>query len=262
MDKQQAILKLAESDEDKILLARVYDRMTAAEQRCIPAATGFLTAREQVLVQRLLPHLSLHFFGGCDGAERAVCCYVPEYLEPSDWFHSDDGPICAVRAVFYEKDELSHRDFLGALMGSGIKRETVGDLYVQPGRCDFVVTREILPYVLQNLESAGRTKLKLQPLPLEQLERPAQEVKEIRDTVSTLRLDAVVSSGFGLSRGKASACIESGKAVLNALPCTKPDRTVAEGDVISVRGLGKLELAQVLGTTKKGRTGILIRRYV
>lgn len=71
-----------------------------------------------------------------------------------------------------------------------------------------------------------------------------------------------MSSGFGLSRGKASACIKSGKASLNALPCTKPDRTVSEGDVISVRGLGKLELAQVLGTTKKGRTGILIRRYV
>ena len=84
MDKQTAIAKLAESDEDKILLARVYDRMTSAEQRCIPAASCFLTAREQVLVQRLLPHLPLHFFGGCDGAERAVCCYVPEYLEPAD----------------------------------------------------------------------------------------------------------------------------------------------------------------------------------
>ena len=211
--------------------------MTTAEQRCIPAASCFLTAREQVLVQRLLPHLPLHFFGGCDGAERAVCCYVPEYLEPADWFHSDDGPICAIRATFYEKDEVTHRDVLGALMGSGIKREAVGDLYVQPGRCDFLVTREILPYVMQNLTSAGR------PVP-------------------ALRLDAVVSSGFGLSRGKASACIESGKASLNALPCTKPDRTVSEGDVISVRGLGKLELAQVLGTTKKGRTGILIRRYV
>lgn len=262
MDKQQTIAKLAESDEDKILLARVYDRMTGAEQRCIPAATNFLTAREQVLVRRLLPHLELHFFGGCDGAERAVCCYVPEYWEPEDWFHSDDGPICAVRASFYEKDELTHRDFLGALMGSGIKRETVGDLYVQPGRCDFLVTREILPYVLQNLESAGRTKLKLAELPLSELVPPVQEVKEIRDTVSTLRLDAVVASGFGLSRGKASAYIESGKAVLNALPCMKPDRSVAEGDVISVRGLGKMELAQVTGTTKKGRTGIIIRRYV
>ena len=262
MDKQTAIAKLAESDEDKILLARVYDRMTTAEQRCIPAASCFLTAREQVLVQRLLPHLPLRFFGGCDGAERAVCCYVPEYLEPADWFHSDDGPICAIRATFYEKDEVTHRDVLGALMGSGIKREAVGDLYVQPGRCDFLVTREILPYVMQNLTSAGRTKLHLTELALDALEPPVQAVREIRDTVSTLRLDAVVSSGFGLSRGKASACIESGKASLNALPCTKPDRTVSEGDVISVRGLGKLELAQVLGTTKKGRTGILIRRYV
>ncbi len=262
MDKQQAIGRLAESEEDKILLARVYDRMTAAEQRNIPAATCFLSPREQVLVQKLLPQMELHFFGGCQGAERTVCCWIPDYYEPEDWLYSGDGPVGAVRATFYEGDSLSHRDFLGALMGSGIKRETVGDLFVQTGRCDFLVTREILLYVLQNLESAGRTKLRLQPLPLTELVPPVPQVKLVRDTVAALRLDSVVASGFGLSRSRAAQYVESGRTAVNALPCEKPDRQVAQGDRISVRGLGKIELTEITGTTKKGRTGIVISRYV
>ena len=262
MDKQQAIGRLAESEEDKILLARVYDRMTTAEQRNIPAATCFLSPREQVLVQKLLPQTELHFFGGCEGAERTVCCWIPDYYEPEDWLLGEDGPVGAVRATFYEGDTLSHRDFLGALMGSGIKRETVGDLFVQTGRCDFLVTKEILPYVLQNLESAGRTKLHLQPLPLTELELPVPQVKLVRDTVATLRLDSIVAAGFGLSRAKAASAVESGRTAVNNLPCEKPDRMVEPGDKISVRGLGKMELTAVSGTTKKGRTGVIIRRYV
>lgn len=262
MDKQQAIAHLAESDEDKILLARIYDRMTSAEQRNIPAATCFLSPREQALTERLLLGMELHFFGGCEGAERAVCCWIPDYYAPEDWLLSEDGPLGAIRATFYEGDTLSHRDFLGALMGSGIKRETVGDLYVEPGKCDFVVTREILPYVLENLESAGRTKLHLQTLPLTELAAPAPQVKTVRDTVAALRLDSVVAAGFGLSRGRAVQYVESGRTAVNALPCQKPDRQVAQGDKISIRGLGKMELTEVTGTTKKGRTGVIISRYV
>ena len=147
-------------------------------------------------------------------------------------------------------------------MGCGIKRETVGDICPGAGSCDFFVTREILPYVLQNLESAGRTRLTLRQIALAEAQRPAQQVKTVRDTVSSLRLDGVVSSGFGLSRGKAAAAVESGKLELNYLPCVKPDKPVAEGDVISIRGLGKIRLESVAGTTKKGRISIVISRFI
>ena len=262
MDKQTAIARLAENDEDRVLLARIYDRLTTAERRNVPAATGFLTLREQALAERLLPGFPLRLFGGCDGAERAVACYVPEYLEPEDWLLGDDGPVCAVRATFYAGDALSHRDFLGALMGAGVRRETIGDLYVRPGCCDMALTREIAPYLLQNLPSAGRTRLQLAPLPLSELRPPEPQVKEIRETVAALRLDSVVAAGFGLSRGRAAQCVESGRTAVNGLPCQKADRLLAAGDRISVRGLGKVELAEITGTTKKGRTGVLLRRFV
>lgn len=244
-----------------MLLARVYDRITGAEQRNIPAATAFLSPREQALTQQLLRGMHLYFFGGVPGTERNMCCWLPEYLDET-WLSSEDGPCAAVGAEFFAHDRLTHRDFLGALMGAGIKRETVGDIFVREGACDFLVTREILPYVLQNLDQAGRTRLTLRELPLSAVHRPEQQIRLIRDTVASLRLDSIVSSGFGLSRGKAAAYIESGKAELAHLPCLKTDRSVGIGDVISIRGLGKIRLEEISGTTKKGRTGIVISRFL
>ena len=261
MEKREKIEKLAQDKDEAMLLARVYDRITLAAQRNIPAATCFLSPREQLLTQQLLRGTELHFFGGAAGTERNMCCWLPDYLDEG-WLSSEDGPCAAVCAEFFAGDRLSHRDFLGALMGCGIKRETVGDIYVSEGSCDFLVTREILPYVLQNLTDAGRTRLHLEQIPLSALEAPEQKTKQIRGTVSSLRLDGVVAEGFALSRSRAAEVIAAGKTELNYTLCTKPDRLVAEGDVISVRGLGKMRLEAVGGNTKKGRISIEICRYI
>ena len=87
-------------------------------------------------------------------------------------------------------------------------------------------------------------------------------MKQIRDTLSSMRLDALVASGFGMARSKAAALIESGKVELNYAQCLKPDREVREGDVIAARGLGKLRLETVGGRTKKDRISVTILRYL
>ena len=127
MDKREQIARMAQTKEDEILLARVYERITSAAARNIPAATAFLSKREQMLAAELLRGQDFVFFGGPAMAEREVCCYVPEYLDES-WLTGDEGPIAAVRAVYFAGDTLTHRDFLGALMGCGIKRDTVEKL--------------------------------------------------------------------------------------------------------------------------------------
>ena len=261
MQRREMIAKLAQSKEDEVLLARVYERITLGAQRNMPSSSCFLSKREQMLVQELLRGESYCFFGGAAMAEREICCYLPDYLDES-WLSSEDGPIAAVRAAYFEGDQLTHRDFLGSLMGSGIKRETVGDIYVGTGSCDFLVLREILPYLLQNLTSAGRTKLHVEEIPIDALQIPQQSVKNVRDTVSSLRLDGIVSSGFSISRGKAADYIAAGKAELNYLPCQKGDKPVSEGDVISIRGLGKIRLEHIGGNTKKGRISIEITRFL
>ena len=203
----------------------------------------------------------LYAFGGYEDAERKMLVYLPEYLEEASLLE-EDSPVVCLRATYYEADTLSHRDFLGALMGAGIARETVGDICVGSGSCDFFVTAEIAPYVAQNFLSAGRTKLSIQQIPLTAVSVPEPEVKEIRDTLASLRLDSVISSGFRIGRSLAAQYVTAGKATIDGLPCEKPDKPVAEGCKVSVRGLGKIKLATVGGQTKKGRISVTIHRYV
>ena len=143
-----------------------------------------------------------------------------------------------------------------------LDREKVGDLLVADGRCDVLALEEVADFLVFHMEQAGRVKLKCSPLPLDRLEPPAVETRTIRDTVSSLRLDAVAASGFSLSRGKAADLIASGRVQLNHRECVKPDHAVAQGDVLSCRGLGKCVLTEVGGPSKKGRILIVLERYV
>lgn len=262
MDQKAKIERLAQSSEDKLLLAKVSQRLTGAMARDIPCATSFLSPREQALVLQLMGQKDLLFFGGYAGAERAVAMYCPSYLEEESVYDEEYSPIVCLRAEFYRKDRLTHRDFLGSLMGCGVKRETVGDICVGEGSCDFFVLREIAPYVEQNLLSAGSAKLRLSRIPLHQARIPQPETEPRRNTVASLRLDSVISAGFRISRTGAVQHIQAGNVAIDGLPVTKPDKLVAQGSVVTVRGQGKLRLSKVNGQTKKGRISIEIEKYI
>lgn len=245
-----------------MLLAKVWDKINAGVRRNIPGNTCFLSPRELEMTRYLFGELDgLHSFGGYEGAERQMLCYLPEYLDESA-LYDEDGPMVCLRAAFYEGDSPNHRDFLGALMGAGIGRETVGDICVGKDSCDFFVTAEIAPYVLQSFTSAGRAKLRISRIPLYDVHIPEPEVKQIKDTLASLRLDSAIASGFRIGRSLAAQYVTQGKAAINGLPCEKPDKTVTEGDTVSVRGLGKMKLRSVNGQTKKGRISVVIDRYV
>lgn len=261
MDRSN-IDKIAQTSEDRMLLAKIWDKINTGFRRGIPANTAFLSPRELEMARYLFGEAEgLVTFGGCETAERKMLCCLPEYLEES-WLYGEDSPVVCLHAAFYENDTPTHRDFLGALMGAGIARETVGDIYVGKGSCDFFVTAEIAPYILQNFTSAGRTKLHISQISLSDVHIPEPEVKQIRDTLASLRLDSVISSGFRVGRSTAAQYITAGKASVNGLPCEKPDKPVSENDSISVRGLGKIKLRSIGGQTKKGRISVTIDRYL
>lgn len=261
MDRSN-IDKIAQTQEDKVLLAKVWDKINAGIRKNIMASTPFLTPREQEMCRYLFgSEPGLVFFGGYDGAERRMLVYLPDYLDESA-LYDEDGPMLCLHADFYEEDSLSHRDFLGALMGAGIARETVGDILINGNSCDFLVTAQIAPYILQNLSSAGRTKLRLSPIPISHIHVPEPQIKEIKDTLASLRLDSVIASGFRIGRSLAAQYISAGKVAVDGLPCEKPDKTVAEGSKISLRGSGKIRLASVGGKSKKDRICVTIHRYI
>lgn len=265
MDKGTLLDRLGLTGEDRLTLAKVLDRAGQAANRNIPAATDFLSPQQQMQALDLLrlagiPETAYVLQGGYEGAERRILLFLPDWLEKED--AESQSPIRCLRAVFREDERLTHRDFLGSLMGMGIVREKTGDILVASGSADLLVLEGVADFLLQSWTSAGRVKLQVTAIEPEHLHIPVAARKEVRDTVSSLRLDAVASSGFRLARGKAAALIESGKVQLNWRECVKPDKLLEAGDVVSARGFGKFELAEIGGLTRKGRISIVLQVYV
>lgn len=246
-------------------LANLLDRAQQARNRNIPVTTEFLSPSQQVLAREALAlsgtgESEYLMPGGYDGAERKLVLFLPDWMDAS-MAESECGIRC-IRAAFRAEEKLSHRDLLGSLMGMGIVRERIGDILVSPGSADVLVLESTADYLLQSWSSAGRAKLQTQEVPLSHIHIPTAAVKEIRDTVSSLRLDAVLSSGLQMARGKAADLVSAGRVEVNWRECTKTDRLLEQGDTISARGFGKFELMTVGGLTKKGRISIVLKRYV
>ena len=262
MDRRQLLDRAARNGDERVLLAHILDKCEQSRNRNIPSATDFLSPAEQRSAQDLLHAAAIHdgcaFCGGFERAERRMLLFLPDWQEEAD---ASDA-MAFLRAAWHESEHPTHRDLLGSLMALGVERETLGDILVSEGSADLIVSAGVAQYLLDNWTGAGRTALRLTAIGADALRVPEQKVKEIRDTVATLRLDAVTAAGFSMSRSKAAELIAAGRVQKNYREVTKGDASVAQGDVISARGLGKFEVAEVGGLSKKGRTGILLRRYL
>jgi len=265
MDKSKLLDRIGALGDDRMLLAKVLDRAEQAQNRNIPSATDFLSPQQQMMALDLLRLAGISEsayarLGGYDGAERNLLLFLPDWLEAEDAV--DQSPIRCLRAAFRPEDQLTHRDFLGSLMGMGIVREKLGDILVSPDSADLMVLDTVADFLLQSWDAAGRAKLTVSEIEPAHVHIPTVQCREIRDTVSSLRLDAVVSSGFRMARGKAADLIASGRVQVNWRECTKSDKLLSAGDTVSARGFGKFELTEVGGVTRKGRTSIVLKRYI
>ena len=232
MDRRSLLDRAAKSAEERVLLGHILDKYDQCRQRNLPTNTAFLSPAEAQGARDLLRAAAIHegfaLLGGYEGAERRMLFFLPDWQEEAD---ASDA-MAFLRAAWHESS------------------------------ADLIVSAGVAQYLLDNWTGAGRTALRLTAIGADALRVPEQKVKEIRDTVATLRLDAVTAAGFSMSRGKAAELIAAGRVQKNYREVTKGDASVAQGDVISARGLGKFEVAEVGGLSKKGRTGILLRRYL
>lgn len=261
--RRELMQKFARSPEDDSLLARLLDKADIWQRDGRTQFTRFLSERDKLCcapVLRAIGADDAFFWGGYPEADRTLLILPSEWEDKESLCSASSGPIAVIRAMWKSGETLSHRDFLGALMGLGIERELIGDILPKEGRCDILVLREIVPYLMQNLASAGRATLTLAEA--DEPETGEARYRLIKDTVASLRLDAVVGSGFSLAREKAAAAIRSGKVSLDGLECLKPDKPVEAGSKISLRGLGKIVLTEASGQSRKGRTIVVIKRYI
>lgn len=261
LNKNTIIERTAQEPEDRLLLARVWDKYEQTQRKNIPGSTVFLSPREQRMAQAMLSAAGVRpgyaFDGGFEAAERKILIFFP------DWMTEAAGDeLTFLRAAFHGEESLSHRDLLGSLMGLGITRERVGDILGSPHSADIVASPSLRDFFLREWSQAGRVKLSVAEIERGALCVPQAQVKVIRDTVPSLRLDAVAAAAFSMSRGRAAELIAVGRVSLDHVPCLKGDKPVEEGAVITARGLGKAKLAQVGGRSRKGRIGVTVERFI
>jgi photosystem II S4 domain protein len=159
-------------------------------------------------------------------------------------------------------DPATHRDFLGSILGTGIERQVVGDILVQGDRgAQILVSSAMVEHLESSLTQVRSVRVKTRVIPLTDLRVPVAKVVEIQSTESSLRLDAIASAGFRISRSKMSDLIKGGDVRLNWKSGAKTSIDVQQGDVISVGGKGRVEVKNVT-LTKKGKYYVEMVRYV
>lgn len=264
VDKTKILDHLAPDADSRVSLARLLDQMELCRRRSIPTHSHFLTDGEQKLAEKAVAAAGgapFRLYGGYEGAGRQVCLFLPEWQEDFAPGGEDD-PLAAVETPLPREGKLTHRDFLGSLMGLGLSRDVLGDILVGEEVCRVVCLKTAQPTLLQQWSEVGRYGVQPRPVPLDRLEPVKSRVLRRTETFQSLRFDAVAAAGFGLSRAKAAALISSGRLLLNHLPCAKPDRILEQGDSLTGKGLGKCTLTKVNGLSRKGRIMAEMERYL
>lgn len=205
-----------------------------------------------------LPQLRVASEGGYEGAERLRVAFIER-----DFQGTVDFGVQALKISWDPRFRLlTHRDILGSLMGLGIEREHFGDIIMQNGGAQLMVDATMADYVKQNFTKIAMVSVSVEDLPLSEILPKEEKIKEIRTTVASLRLDAVASSGFSLSRTKLVSSINAGLVQVNWQDAKGPAQEVKEGDIISLRGRGRMKIEAITGTSRKGRIGVYLKRFM
>ena len=253
--KHEILTALAHSDSERLLLAGLLDKEQACMTRSYLTYTKFLDLNERALCTEAvrLAGATGHalFWGGYADAERGVYLFYPDYMDEENARAS--APLALLRAHKKKEDRLTHRDYLGALMGLQIDRSVVGDILVHEEGADILVMEDMADFILLHFAKAGRKQISLTREPIAEIRAAAHEEKEGAGSVASPRLDSVVALIFGLPRKEAQERIEKGLVFLNNVPCLKPERQVNEGDRLTVRGVGRARVESFGGVSRKGR---------
>ena len=246
--------------EEALLESRLTDAARLSEERCFAHFVGFLDERQALVAEKCMKKQGFKnymLWGGYDGSERVVFGAFPDFIAPDP----EEYPVIPVTVQYRTCDVLTHRDFLGALMAEGIKRETIGDILVGEGRCVMFVREEIVEYLLSGVQKIGRVGVRLSrgyegSLP------EGRKFSEFSSVIASARLDCAVAAALGTSREKASGYISAGLVMLNHEEAFSCSAEIKDGDKLSVRGKGRFLLDQVGPPTKKGRLKLSGRKYI
>lgn len=266
MDKQE-ILKQYKS-EDKLLVAKVLDKLEYCNKYGKISNTGFINEREISIVKNVLNKLGISnyvIYGGYVEAQRRLVIFYPNYFD-DNMLSKNYNVIMQVIEINLPHDlqgKYSHRDYLSGLMKLGIAREKIGDILVEDIGADIIILKEITAYVEQNIATLTRfSKSQIRMKSLEELKATQIKKEELNIIVPSLRLDNIVSELAKISRSKANNLILQERVLINYEIITKNSKLIKEDDIITIRGKGKFHFIEQIGETKKENKILKIEKYV
>lgn len=267
MNKQE-LLSNYKNEEDRLLLAKIMDKLNFVKTKNKIENTNFLNIYEQDLADRFLKKINYknyYFFGGEGDADRKILIIYPEKLT-EEMARKNNSKIMSIIKIKLPPElmgEYNHKIYLGAIMKLGIEREKIGDISVKNSNADIVIKNEVQSFLLQNLPTMTRfASAEITSDSIEKLEKIETQKIEITQIVASLRLDNIVGALVKTSRNKAVDIIEQERVFINFRVETKTSKQVKVGDIITIRGKGRFEFKEIQGNTKKGRYIIKIDKFV
>ncbi|QGU00058.1 Putative RNA-binding protein YlmH [Candidatus Syntrophocurvum alkaliphilum] len=242
--------------EEKILISRIQDLCKQASRGNV-VVSDFLDLRQQELASLVINYIKntnfdYFFYGGFSEAERKRLIISPQWQE-----NPDNLIKCIEIKPIGKNGYLEHRDYLGALLNLGIKREKLGDIVIQNGSAYLFVDSLLVDYIIINLTKVKKLTVRLQQF-FGEFEYINPGKKYIKTTIPSLRLDAVVSAAFNMPRSDSSRLISGEYVKVNQKTIIKNSHIVNEKDLISVRGKGRVTVEELGGITRKNRHHVLL----
>lgn len=280
-------------DENNLFLKNIEEKYERFLDYYTIMNSDFLTMEQQSMLSGFLRahrREGVFFYGGYAEAERRQVVFLPDYTGVSEkisalpqlgnekeenyafcrvltkYFEEnpESSPICLLDVVIppAEHKTLGHRDYLGALMGEGIKREKVGDILVHEKGAQIIVASELADYLAENFRQVGSVSVFVKKSQISALNSTEIRTISLKFTVSSPRIDNIVSGVFGISRKDAVSVISHGKVFVSGREITKPDFALKGGEKIVLRGKGKAIYNGVTGTSKKGKLYVDVEKYI
>jgi len=255
MDKKSFINYI--NYEDKTIISSIYDKVILSEKCGKTIFTNdFLPP---VLWNSLLKlkqefDIEIEAFGVFEDAERRMLAFTSSAIE--------QYPIDILKITNKSQfSTLKHKDYLGAVMALGIKREKLGDFILNENHCYVPVCSEISDYILFNLQTVGKNPCEVTVISDLSMEMPSVNLEDMTIISSSLRVDCIVSELCNLSRNSATEIIKQGKVQINYEPIYEKDYMLKDNSVLTVRGYGKFKFCSQISETSKGRLKIKIQKY-
>ncbi len=242
-----------------LLIAKLNDGIEICTDKNRPFFLGFLSDTEQdILTERIKKNKNIFysFWGGSDNCERK---YLG--LFPYEYYVNDDFPIEAIKFIYNKNYKLQHKDFLGTILSQGLKREVVGDIIIEEGCTVVFVQKNISSIILSQVSKIGGIGVSLSVIDGSDI-TIEKHYETINRTITSMRLDCVVSSLTNVSRTKSALLIKSGKVFINGIEVYDNDKIINIGDKITIRGIGKFIYDNNDGATKKDRLKVVFKKYV